>query len=61
MHIEVVRVNNGAHTYCMKEETRLEGPYEFGTKPVNKASKVDWDEVLDNAKKGNIDAIPASI
>lgn len=27
LHIEIVRVNNGADTYCMKEETRLEGPY----------------------------------
>jgi len=34
LHIEIVRVNNGAHDYCMKEETRIEGPYEFGIKPV---------------------------
>lgn len=33
-HWEEVKVNNGAHTYCMKEETRLLGPYEFGIKPV---------------------------
>lgn len=30
LHIEIVRINNGAHDYCMKEETRLDGPYEFG-------------------------------
>lgn len=34
LHIEVVKINNGAHDYCMKEDTRLEGPYEFGVKPV---------------------------
>jgi len=34
LHIEVVKINNGAHTYCMKEETRLDGPWEFGIKPV---------------------------
>lgn len=33
-HFEPVKINNGAHTYCMKEDTRVEGPYEFGTKPV---------------------------
>jgi hypothetical protein len=33
-HFEVVRINNGAHEYCMKEDTRLEGPWEYGIKPV---------------------------
>lgn len=30
LHIEIVRINNGAHEYCMKEETRIDGPFEFG-------------------------------
>lgn len=38
-HWEVVKVNNGAHDYCMKEDTRVEGPYEFGTKPVQRNNK----------------------
>lgn len=42
-HYERVKVNNGADTYCMKEDTRLEGPWEFGTKPVKVNSKIDWD------------------
>lgn len=33
-HFEEVKVNNGAHSYCMKEDTRLSGPWEFGEKPV---------------------------
>jgi len=33
-HFEVVKINNGAHNYCMKEDTRVEGPWEFGIKPV---------------------------
>ena len=33
-HFEPVVVNNGAHTYCMKEETRVAGPWEFGVKPL---------------------------
>jgi len=26
-HFEQVRVNNGADNYCMKEDTRVEGPW----------------------------------
>jgi len=28
----------------MKEDTRVEGPWEFGNKPVRRNAKVDWDE-----------------
>lgn len=43
LHIEIVKINNGAHDYCMKEDTRVEGPWEFGIKPVQRNSKKDWD------------------
>lgn len=33
-HFEPVVVDNGVDAYCMKEETREEGPWEFGKKPV---------------------------
>lgn len=33
-HFELVKINNGADTYCMKEETRVEGPWSFGIKPA---------------------------
>jgi len=26
-HWEIVKINNGAHDYCMKEDTRVEGPW----------------------------------
>lgn len=45
----------------MKEETRLEGPFEFGEKPVRRNNKQDWEEVKQNAKAGNLDAVPADI
>ncbi len=45
----------------MKEDTRIEGPFEFGIKPVRRNNKTDWKEVLDNAKNGNIDSIPDDI
>lgn len=45
----------------MKEETRLEGPWEFGKKPVQRASKEDWESVRTLAKTGKLDEIPAEI
>lgn len=33
-HFEVVKYDNGASDYCLKEDTRLEGPWEFGLKPA---------------------------
>lgn len=60
-HFELVKVNNGAHTYCMKEDTRVDGPWEHGVKPVQRNSKTDWEEVKQNAKSGNLEAIPADI
>lgn len=35
-HIEIVHKDNGASEYAMKEETRLDGPMEFGTKKMVK-------------------------
>lgn len=61
VHCEKVLVNNGADTYCMKEDTRVEGPIEFGNKPIKRNSKVDWKGVWDNACKGELDKIPESI
>lgn len=60
-HFEMVRTNNGADLYCMKAETRVDGPWEFGTKPLKRNSKTDWDEVFQHAKKGEFDKIPAQV
>lgn len=60
-HFEPVNVDNGAAAYCMKEDTRLEGPWEFGTKPVKRNSKTDWEGVWEEAKKGNLDKIDPKI
>lgn len=61
IHAEKVVVNNGADTYCMKEETRVEGPFEFGKKPVKRNCKADWSEVWRLASAGEIDKIPSPI
>jgi Putative viral replication protein. len=33
-HFERVGKDNGASSYAMKEDTRVEGPWEFGLKPA---------------------------
>lgn len=38
-HWTVVGIDNGADQYCMKEETRVEGPIEFGEKPLHQNVK----------------------
>ena len=38
-HFVPVKRDNGASEYCLKEETRLEGPWEFGVKPARKNVK----------------------
>jgi len=43
-HFEVVKRDNGASSYCLKEETRLEGPWEFGIKPARKNVKGETKE-----------------
>jgi len=35
-HWEVVRFNRAAELYVMKEDTRVDGPWEFGIKPIPK-------------------------
>jgi len=60
-HCEPVQVDNGAAKYCMKEDTRVQGPWEYGTKPIQRNSKTDWQEVYLNAKRGRLEDIPADI
>jgi len=36
VHWEPVKFNNGADDYCMKEDTRVEGPWSFGIKPAKR-------------------------
>lgn len=60
-HWQQVAKDNGASAYCLKEETRFEGPWEFGTKPLDRTSTKDWDKIWEQAKSGAIEDIPADI
>lgn len=44
-HYIGVQLDNGVGKYCMKDDTKIEGPWEFGIKPVQRNSKADWEEV----------------
>lgn len=61
IHAELVRINHGAHDYTMKEDTRIDGPWEYGTKPHQRASKKDWEDIFAKAKSGKLDDIPCDI
>jgi len=60
-HAELSR-SEAANAYVDKEETRVEGTqFEFGTKPIRRNSKVDWESVWASAKSGDVDSIPAHV
>lgn len=60
-HWHPVAKDNGASSYAMKEDTRLEGPWEFGTKPMDRTNAKDWDKIWEQAKEGKLEDIPADI
>lgn len=45
LHIKVVNRDNGAGDYCNKVDTRVDGPWTFGEKPIRRNNKVDWEEI----------------
>lgn len=57
----MVNKDNGASKYCIKEETRLDGPWEFGDMPFNPSKKVDWDRCRQLAREGKFDEIPSQV
>lgn len=60
-HIDKIFRNNGVEAYVMKVETRIDGPYEFGIKPVRLNKSIDWAEIYNHAKNGTLERIPESI
>lgn len=60
IHAEISR-SAAANDYVCKEDTRIEGPWEWGAKPIQRNSKTDWDTVWAAAKSGAIEDIPSQI
>jgi len=61
MHIEVCRDADSSQRYCLKELTRVAGPWEFGNKPLRRNNKADWDEIYLLAKKRDFESIPKNV
>lgn len=61
VHWEPVKSAKASQKYCLKEDTRVEGPYEFGDYPLERNSKVEWQKVYEAAKKGDHDSIPPEV
>lgn len=59
-HAELSR-SEAANAYVCKEGTRVEGPWEWGAKPICRSSKTDWESVWTAAQSGDLAAIPAQI
>lgn len=53
----VERVEN----YCTKSQSRLDGPLEFGIKPIRRNSSLDWESARTLAKEGKFEKLPAQI
>lgn len=60
VHAELSR-SELANAYVCKEETRIEGPWEWGCKPIRRNSKTDWDSVWNAAVAGDVMAVPPNI
>lgn len=60
-HAEQTR-SQAAEDYVWKEETRVEGTqFELGSKPLQRNNSKDWNEIRDNAIRGQLMAIPADV
>lgn len=60
-HVEPSR-SSAVEAYVWKSETKVAGTeFEFGERPLKRNSKTDWDRVLSNAKKNNLEDIPSDI
>jgi len=60
-HYELSR-SSCATDYVQKEDTRVAGSqFEFGSRPVNRASQSDWDDIWLKATSGEIMGIPSDI
>lgn len=54
--------SDAARTYVFKCETGIEGSqFELGSYPLRRNSAVDWEEVRDLAKRGDLEKLPANV
>jgi hypothetical protein len=60
-HAEATR-SDAAEQYVWKDLTSVPGTrFELGTKPLQRANTRDWESILDSAKRGSFEEIPADV
>lgn len=60
-HAEVTR-SSAARDYVWKDDTAVpDTRFEFGSMPMNRNNRTDWDSVLLDTRAGNWDSIPADV
>lgn len=60
VHAELSR-SSASNEYVWKEDTRIGDQFELGRLPFKRNDPKDWDRIWEDAKSGNIDAIPADV
>lgn len=60
VHAQLSR-SEAARVYCHKDETSLGRRWEWGTLPIRRNSRLDWDKIWDAAASGSIDEIPSNV
>lgn len=60
VHAELSR-SEAAAAYCCKVDSRVDGPWEWGSKPIRRNSKTDWESVWAAAVTGSLGSIPVQI
>lgn len=61
IHAELTK-SSAANDYVWKDDTRIEGTqFELGRLKFKRNCEVDWTAVLDHAKRGRLDDVPADI
>lgn len=60
IHGQLTR-SDAANTYCFKEDTRVGHQFELGSLAIKRNSRADWDDVLENVKKGRFSEVPSDI
>lgn len=60
-HCEPCYSEDASKKYVMKEDTRVDGPWEYGKKLIQRNSKKDWEQIFLSAKRGRMEDIPADI
>jgi len=59
-HYELTRSEAACH-YVWKDETSLGERFEFGKRPLQRNSKLDWEAIRCNAIEGKLSDIPADV